>query len=224
MAPVGLRMKPRRMKRVSRPRRNPMSGTSNRVKNTFSFDGTSLNGILFLDTSATVANVGADFTQAGTDSNLGATRAFTAMVKQYREYRFTKMLINYIPKQAPGVADAGSQIVLAYTDNPEHIALIQNGATTNTQRRNFAIGARTNFEFNAWERVTWNVPLTRRLPWFNVNTAVVSATAIDEAERSIQGLVVMGYSSVSAVASLGTFRFTYQVELRGLNTDSVAVV
>lgn len=218
-------MKPKRMKRVSRPRRNPMTARpGGQGKTTFSFDGTSLNGILFFDTAVTASNIGADITEAGVDTNIGASRAFTAMVKQYREYRYTKMVITYIPKTSPGVADAGSQIVMAYTDAPELISTMQNVATTNTARRNLAIGARNNIEFNAWERVTWNVPLSRRLPWFNVNTAMTSITAVDEIERSIQGLVVMGYSSVSAAVVLGTFRVTYHLELRGLNTDAASAV
>lgn len=212
-------------KRGSRPRRNPTAMVSSRAKNSFSFDGTFLNGNLYADGSSTTSNIGSDFHQVGTDTNFGITRAFTNMVKQYREYRFTKLVIHWIPKVSPGVSDGGSQIHVAHTDNPEQMSFIMNGATTTAQRRNFTIGSKNNVAFNAWERFTWNVPITRRLPWFNVNTAATSITDINELSRAAQGLLVVGYASNSAaVTTLGTMKFDYHVELRGLDFDAGAVV
>lgn len=216
-------MKPRKPTR----RTNPVSGRAARPpRMTFSFDGTFLNATKFIGTSATAANIGTDFQQIGASATFGICRDMNAMVQQYREYRFRKVTFQWIPSVGPATADAGSRIHLAYSENPEQCQAFQaNVAPLDTvaKRLPFVKGCRNVFTFNAWERITWNVPLTRRRPWFDVNTTD-PANDVNAFDRAVQGMIFQAYESVSAIVTLGTAKITFEMELRGLSTDVGAVV
>jgi hypothetical protein len=133
---------------------------------------------------------------------------------RYTEYRYTNVQFHWIPHVAPGVADGGSPIYIAYLDNPENITNSVASASP-TDIANVK-GVRSLKTFNAWQKFTYNVPLTYRLPWFNVNNN--TSWPIADVERAVQGAVLVGIESISAISDLGAFRVTYDLELRGLTT------
>lgn len=220
-------MTKRTQKRGKQRRVNPMTPRSTRPpRNTFAFDGSQLTATIFVPTSTTAATAGTDFQQLGCDAGVGITRGMTAMVRQYREYRFKKVAFQFIPNIGPSNADAGSRIYLMYTDNPEQGSSFMNSVApldTVAKRTAFVKGARNVFTFNAWERVTWNVPLTYRKKWFDVNT-IDPASDTNAFDRAVQGFVGQAYESISAAVALGTMKITYTVELRGLDVDVGAIV
>lgn len=192
----------------------------------FSFDGTNLHGTIYVNSSVTAANVGTDFQQMGTDSGLAPSRVMNSMIRQYREYRYNKVVFQWLPIVGPASTDAGSRATLAYIDNPEQVFNFQtNAAPLNTAalRVAFVKGVRNAFTFNAWERVTWNVPLSKRKPWFDVNTSE-GAYDVNVIDRAVQGMVVQAYETVSAAATIGLVKISFDIELRGLNPDAGAIV
>ncbi len=203
----------------SRPQKSP------RMK--FAFDGSNLHSTIFVAGGATAANVGSDFQQIGTDGALSPSRVLSAMIRQYREYRYNKVVLQWIPSVGPAGTDAGSRVSFAFIDNPEQVFNFQTGAAplnTAALRVPFVKNGRNAFTFNAWERVTWNVPLSKRKPWFDVNT-VEGAYTVDVIDRAVQGMVVQAYESISAVVtSLGTVKVIFDIEVRGLNPDVGAIV
>jgi len=202
----------------SRPQKSP------RMK--FAFDGSNLHSTIFVTASATAANVGSDFQQIGTDGGLSPSRVVSAMVRQYREYRYNKVTVQWIPTVGPAHSDAGARVSFAYIDNPEQILAFQTAiAPLNTAalRVPFVKNGRNSLTFNAWERITWNVPLSKRKPWFDVNTNE-GAYDVNVIDRAVQGMVVQAYESPTAIIILGTAKVTFDLELRGLNPDVGAIV
>jgi hypothetical protein len=203
-----------------------MTVSSRTPRNSFAFDGSNLHATIFVPATITTANIGTDFQQIGTDSAFAPCRVMNNMVRQYREYRYRKVVCQWIPSVGPASIDAGSRVHIGWIDNPEQSSNYQLGvAPLNTAalRVPFVKGLRNVFTFNAWERITWNVPLTRRHPWFDVNTTD-PASDINMFDRAVQGMVVQAYESVSAAVVLGTLKITFDVELRGLNPDVGAIV
>jgi len=207
---------------LNKRKRNPMVPSTPRNRNKFSFDGSNLHATLYIGASITAAGIGSDFQQVGTDSTFGASRVMNSMVRQYREYRYRKITVTWIPSIGPASADAGGRIFMAITNNPEQMNFFQVTATS-AQRISFAKGARNATYFNAWERVAWNVPLAPRKPWYDVNT-IEAAYDVNVFDRAVQGMIVQGYESVSAAVILGTWKITFDLELRGLDIDTTAIV
>jgi hypothetical protein len=142
-------------------------------------------------------------------------RALASMTAFYQEYRYINLRLQWIPHVAPGVADGGSSIYIGYLDNPENIF---QKYTTGAALDIPAVKGIRNFKtFNAWQGFIYDVPLTRRLPWFNVNTSLTTSDAID-AVRAIQGALLVGYESIGPATDLGAWHYTYDVEVRGLTT------
>jgi hypothetical protein len=201
----------RTIKRVPRPR--------------VSFDGTTLSGFGLATRDITAANVAShmflvdcsnSFSSVGGVKILeGIGRSLAALTGFYQEYRYTNVKLQWIPHVAPGVADGGASICIGYIDNPENIFQRYTSAAVTDI---VSVKGLRNFKsFNAWQGFTYNVPLTRRLPWFNVNSTLTTSDAID-AVRAIQGACLVGYESLSAVIDLGVWHYTYDVEVRGLTT------
>ncbi len=219
--------KKRTQNRIVKRKANPMSMKQQVPRNSFSFDGTNLHATIFITSSTTASTIATDFQQIGTDSGFAPSRVFNAMVKQYREYRYRKVMVQWLPIIGPSNTDAGSRVHFGYIDNPEQmfgfqtsLAPLLDGAS---ERVAFVKGLRNVMTFNAWERLTWNVPLTRRKPWFDVNTSE-SSYDVNVFSRAVQGMVVQAYESVSAAVALGLVKITFDIELRGLNPDAGAVV
>lgn len=190
------------------------------------FDGTVLHGTELSLTLVTVANSAAnnffiDCSTLGTSVGTNFTQSVSADLNQisarYAEYRFLNVKVKWIPHVAPGVLDAGSPMYVAYTDNPEIISNIA-GFSMGTLLA-AAKGFRNLKTFNAWQGWQYNVPLTRRLPWFNVNSSTSPLTA-DVLARCVQGCVIVAAESLSPAIDLGQLHVTYDVELRNLNTST----
>ncbi len=195
-------------------------------RNSFSFDGSRLHATIFVPVSTTASSEGTDHQQLGTDSSFSPARVMNSMVRQYREYRYHKVTLQWIPSVGPASADAGARVFLAYVDNPEQMFNFQTSTAplnTTALKVPYVKNNRNVLAFNAWERITWNVPLTRRRPWFDVNTAE-SAYTVDVFDRCVQGQIVQAYQSPSVAVVLGTVKITFDIELRGLNTDVGAIV
>ena len=84
----------------------------------FAFDGSNLHSTIYVTASATAANIDGDFQQIGTDGGLSPSSVVSAMVRQYREYRYHKVTVQWIPTVGPANADAGARVTFAYIDNP----------------------------------------------------------------------------------------------------------
>jgi hypothetical protein len=113
----------------------------------------------------------------------------------------------------PGVTAAGGRIYVAFLDNPEMINVWVAAGSSNSVA--YTKGMRTMKSFNAWERFTYNVPLTRRRKMFDVDTT--SVTAVNDLERATQGAVITSAESVTALDVLGQWRMKTTVRLMGLN-------
>ncbi len=218
--------KGRTKSRALKRKPNPMNSRQAVPRNSFSFDGSILHATIFVPAGITAANIGTDFQQIGTDASFAPSRVMNNMIRQYREYRYRKVTCQWIPSVGPASTDAGSRVHFGWIENPEQGSNFQNAiAPLNTAalRVPFVKGLRNVLTFNAWERITWNVPLTRRKPWFDVNTADPSSD-INMFDRAVQGVIVQAYESVSAAVVLGTVKITFDIELRGLNPDVGAIV
>lgn len=210
--------------RTSRKKQPPtMMVKRNVPRPRLSFDGTVLHGTEFTPNMTTLLNSAAQLlfvdcsnsnAAIGTSLQQSAALDLAALTARYSDFRYLNMQVHWIPHVAPGVADAGSPMYIAYSDNPEQISNI--GAFATATNLAAVKGYRNMKTFNAWQNWTYNVPLTRRLPWFNVNTN--ASNAVDVVERSVQGLVLICAESISAGADLGAFHVTFDIELRGLQT------
>jgi hypothetical protein len=205
--------------------RNPVS----RPKVNFGFDGQYLNGTGFSTPIVTLTNGAGSvyYVDCSSISTTGPTvnkyiqsvaQEFAAITKIYNEFVYHSVRMDWMPFVAPGVADGGSQIYVGYIDNAEEIATLDFATFNGTF--DTAKAARNMKFFNAWERFSYTVPVTRRRKSFDTNNTVGGVLA-DVADRSIQGAVVAGYSSTTASMSLGQWRFTYLLELRTLNNKMV---
>ncbi len=187
------------------------------------FDGSVLDGTCYSDVVTTAAFLASglytiDFSNTKT---LVATKSLqstgfdlTNLSGRYGRYRYRSCRFTWVPRISPGVADAGTAITIGYIDNPEIMAF--RSATASAADQIAFKSVRTLKTFNAWQGFTYVVPLTRRLPWFNINTLLTVST--DEYERSVQGAVVVMYESISAIAQLGQWHISYEADLQGLNT------
>jgi len=187
-----------------------------------------MNSNLFTIASAAVVenseNLGSDWHHIGCSDAWGITRALANVTKFYAQYVVEKCSITWIPQVGPSSALASSKIHLSYTDNAERMNLFQTATgTPQAIRRSIALGCKNVFSFNAWERVTWNVPLSRRRRSFDVNT-IGATTAIEEFERCVQGLVMCIYEATSTGVNLGTFKVDYRVRLYGLDVGTSGAV
>lgn len=190
-----------------------------------SFDGTTLSGTEFTPNLITALNTASEVIVvdcSNFNGSVGVTKLIQSaaldlagITARYNEYRYTNLQLHWIPHVAPGVQDAGSPMYVGYLDNPEYMATTFSTAAPADVAN--VKGIRNMKTFNAWQGWTYNVPLTRRLPWFNVNSNI-STFVVETAARCIQGFVIVGAESITAGIDLGAFHLTYDVELRGLQT------
>lgn len=217
----------RKSRALVRRRPNPTDSRPPRVpRMKFNFDGTNLHVSKFIQVSITASNVATDYQQVGTGSAESPIRDMNNMVRQYREYRYNKVTVQWIPAVGPASGDAGSRVYFAYSNNPEQGYKFQSGTApfnVVADRVNFVKGCRNVFAFNAWERVTWNVPIDKRKPWFDVNTSE-AAYDVNVFDRAVQGMIFQAYESTSGAIILGAVRVTCDIELKGLNPDTLAIV
>jgi hypothetical protein len=212
--------------RNQRRNENPLYRSNpSRPRMRVNFDGQLLNATAFTTPALTVANQATALYLLDTSNVNGIVAAqanaliqgvmkdYTAITTVYNEYVVRSMRFDWIPYVSPGSADAGSQIYIAYLDNPEGITAL----ASSTVATGFATAklARDSKYFNAWERFSYSVPLgTTRRKSFDTNTNEV--VVADTLDRATQGAVIVGYNSISAAVSLGQWKVTFVTELRRL--------
>lgn len=207
----------------NRVNRNPLTRPQPRVpRPRVNFDGMHLNAKRTTQ-ALTVTVLSPSVSQilyADCSSNSSATReciaANTTIPSNYSEHIYHSIVAEWFPLIGPSHFLAGTQIIGAYLDNPEQIVVADSESINAHQNR---IRSTKNMVFcNAWERKSFNLPLTRRLTTFNVNTSA-SYADIDVVTRSVQGIFLTAASnSVNPLAnvSLGYWVVTYKLELRNL--------
>jgi len=211
-------------KNSSKP--NPLSVRPRRVPRPIvNFDGSTLHGTHFATRDLTAANVASHNVVIDCSSFFGSvsavkiiegiSRDLSGITTRFQEYRFKSVTMKWLPHVAPGVADGGSSITIAYMDSPESVVnTIAQAAAVDISTTK---GIRNVQTFNAWQGFTYKVPLTYRRKWFAVNTST-NYTIVSEADTTVQGLVVWGLASLSAAVDLGVMHSVFELELRGLNT------
>lgn len=178
------------------------------------FDGTYLSGTILLNASALASGLAFDYHLMNCNSTLGISRGHSTITDSYENYIYDSVVMEWLPTIGPADTYAGTQMSAAYIDNAEDMFFIINTATVTTAK-NLVQRVAKPFVWNAWERVSWNVPLTRRRKTFAVNTTITET--ILEMERDCQGLVVVIQGGpTSGTPILGTFRFVYKLRLNGL--------
>jgi len=187
------------------------------------FDGTVITSHWYPGQATTLVNVGATLMPidlSNTNSGVAPVQLFSAalnvqpIVSNYQEYYYRKLQIKWLSATAPGVADAGSRITVAYFSNPEVINnLIAAASATVIAAVKTSRSAKS---WNAWENFTYNVPLTRRRKFFDQNTNI--AYSADTIDRSVQGLVCVVYESISASATLGQVNIVSDIVLKTMAT------
>lgn len=188
------------------------------------FDGSYLNFTQYFANITTLANqASAVYTVDCSNTNNLALPSnsiqcpavgYTGVTALYNEYVYEKLTFHWLPFIGPGQAGAGSKCYISYIDNPENMSTI---AAANTAAVvSVTQGVRNCISWNAWEKFTYNVPLTKRRKCFDVNTNI--AISADGYERSIQGIVSFGINGVNAVEALGQMRVTGVIKLIGLQT------
>jgi len=203
---------------------NPLTVMNSRPKVNFHFDGQVLNGTGFSQPLVTVANfaVGIYYVDCSSVQAGGAglwyqsiSKDFATLTDYYSEYIFHSVQCDWLPYVSPGIADGGSQVYICYLDNAEEMATLPGSSIATVF--NIAKSSRNMKFFNAWERFSYHVPLSRRRKTFDTNYN--TAYTVDVVDRSVQGVVVTGHVSSSAIVSLGQWRYTYTLELRNLNVN-----
>lgn len=211
--------KVRSLKRAINPmtRNNSQHVPRPRIK----FDGQILNSVLYGDSSITAGNISSDFHMVNNDRVFGLSRVLENLTKFYSTYKYRQVSVEWLPKVAPGVADGGSRVHIAYLDSPERMS--NWFSLTDAQRLNVVVGCTNVKSFNAWERYTYNVPLTYRRKSFDVDVTVTSTTP-DDFDHTTQGMIVMVFQSVSAAIVLGGWRIKFSEELMGLDASTNGAV
>lgn len=191
------------------------------------FDGQILNGTGYAIPISTLVNSASGVYTIDVSSLNGTGAAINmyeysvcndllAIARLYNEYIYRSVTMHWIPAVAPGVADGASQIYVSYIDNAEDITNLLTAATPGPVF-NASKNPRNSRFFNAWERFSYTIPLSSRRKTFDVNAA--NNQTVDVVDRSVQGAIVTGYTSLSAAINLGQWRVTYSLELRNLNVS-----
>jgi hypothetical protein len=123
-----------------------------------------------------------------------------------------------MPAVGPNSTNAGARIYFAYIDNAERMSTYMAAGTTSATRLSIVRGVRNVRNCMAWERFTYNVPLTWRRKVFDVNSSEPGAPGVDELERATQGLLVFAFETISEVTAgaLGTFKVNSSTRLHNL--------
>jgi len=209
-------------KSVNKRKVNPLArNTINRApKMKMNFDGQILRGVTYPPVVITAVNVATVVHSIACNTNTNNVAGnFGALMNFYKEYKFLNVNFEWVPNVAPGVADGGSEIIIATSWNPEQIATYASGSAS----ANIALlrSERTAKSYNAWERFTYSVPMHYRRKQFDVDVNPATyLTDVNLIDRTIQGAVIVGAQSISAIATLGRFRITWSNRLEGLGTNT----
>ncbi len=219
MANKSLRAKAKKMKRKN----NPLALRVRFKRPQVSFDGTCLNGETIGNNMSTAAAgymsycYPIDCSALSTTANQTMSYFQRNLTNFYSEYWYRSVKVEWLPLVGPSDVNAAAQVYCCYFDNAEHISnFVGNAVAGALVNRDVILSDRGMRMFNAWEHVTFNLPITKRLKTFAVNQSMLYSD-IQDVDRSTQGL--FGFfiqSSTGTGVSMGRVRFTYCVELRGL--------
>ncbi len=188
------------------------------------FNGQDLQTVMYLANSpigGTTLHIGADWHAIDCSSTEGLNRAGSDVIKHYQEYKYSSASLEWISATGPSGGEAGASVFIAYIDNPELITTFK--AATDANKFNIVRNVANCRSFNAWERFTYRVPLSYRRKVFNVDPTIATPSN-EETDRAIQGLVVVGYSSIGltvGAASLGQFRGVANTRLLGFTATNL---
>jgi hypothetical protein len=201
---------------LSRKRTNPIGtyrGYLPRIpRPRISFDGHILKGTATIAASITSSGEAFDYHLLDCDGTYGISRAHTPISDSYQKYVYKSLVMEWLPAVGPADTGARTQFAMTYFDNAETMFFIQNTATSSTARS--AILSTNCKMWNAWERISFRIPITRRRKSFPVNTNFTPTEL--EMERSTQGMVCMSQFNAPSNAVYGSYRFYYEVELSEL--------
>jgi len=202
------------LKQNSRKRKsNPLTRPVQKIKMNMNFDGQIGNFRSVRADIVTATNVAAAYMYIDCTSSSAMGSLGSAIANTYSEYVYESLTLSWLPGVAPGVADGGAQVYVAYYDNPEQIAAL---VAATTADKITAVKSTKNAKFfNAWEKCVYHVPLTRRRKCFDVN--LTNARGADVDDRSTQGFVCIVAESPSAAVTLGKFITDTRVKLMRFN-------
>jgi hypothetical protein len=206
-------------------RTNPMARTVVMKRPKVNFDGNTLNGDTFSTNVTTGApgylsyNFSVDCSALNTTGVITSSYYQRALTNFYSEYWYRSLKVEWLPLVGPADVNAAAQVYMCYLDNAEHISTVvaNSVAGSHLVNRDIILADRDNKMWNAWEHVSFNIPLTKRNKTFAVNQSLLF-TDMQDVDRSVQGLLATFYqSATSSSVVLGRFRLTYLIELRGLD-------
>lgn len=159
-----------------------------------------------------------DYYTLSTTNVDSVTLGQTLIANSYQQYKFLNCAMEWIPAVGPADPEARARIYVATMESPEIMQNIQQGTPTLVQ--GFILRSAKPMIFNAWERVTYNIPMKYRRKEFSCNaqydTTAGVTDRIDELDRVTQQIVAVVYDSAASAKRLGSWRFTYTLQLRTL--------
>ncbi len=129
----------------------------------------------------------------------------------YNYYVFSKAVCTWLPKCSAGDAVAGGRIYIGYIDNPEDMATFI--AAGNSTKLAYVKAIVNHKSWNAWQKVAYRAPLTRRRPFFDVNST--NDDSVSTLDRSTQGMIVYAMESLGATDTLGKWETQIAVKFHG---------
>jgi hypothetical protein len=178
-----------------------------------SFNGQVVESTTLVDATVTAATIGSDFHTVDCNSAAGVNRGVSAITAFYQDYKYRKASIEFLPFIGPASAEAAGRIYIGFIDNPEIIVTFK--ALTTAQKIAAVKGLPGVKSYNVWERFIYNVPLTYRRKWWNVNLTQ-SAPNNEETERSTQGMIVIGIETIGAAVTVGRYIMKAHTHVQGL--------
>ncbi len=217
----------KRRNTFTKKRVNPTDRRVTRMKGPrANFDGSTVSCTSYFASPAAAANLSKATITVDCDSATNilvtggaASVLASGVLNLYSEYKYNKCSVEWIPSIGPVNADAGDRIHIAYIDNSEKMVTFQ--AATSAAALGLVRGCRNVRSFNAWERFTYNVPLTWRRKVFDTNVTVVPGT-VDLYERSTQGMIIISIetnTAILAAGALGTFKVDSSIRVNQLNVN-----
>lgn len=129
----------------------------------------------------------------------------------YNHYIFDKVICRWLPRCSAGDAVAGGRIYMAYIDNPEE--MVSYIAASNSTKLAYVKAVVNHKSWNAWQRIAYTAPLTRRRPFFDVNST--NDDSVDVLDRSTQGMVIYAMEALGASDVMGKWETQIAVTFHG---------
>ncbi len=197
-------------------RRHKMPKNKRTVRNSLALNTITLGTRGFVSDVTATSNLYGSQIAVDCRSNGAAIGSVSASIANcFSSYRFNRMSCTWIPKMAPGSAGGGGRVFIAYTDNPEISASYS--ALTDANKLIALKSWKNTKVYPVWKEWTYNVPLTHRRPWFDVNYTITDA--VDVNDRSTQGFVLFVAETIGATDTVGNIMTDAVLVLRGLDAN-----